>query len=480
MYSVVLLLAVTSGSEGADFGFLRKGGCGGCGGVVTHGGCLLGGRSHGHGTVIVTSGCGGYAAPAPVPVPAPAPVNVPVNRPVYAPPPGYAPPGYAPGNRPVYAPPMNRPTYAPPMNRPVYAPSPAPGFSNGSGFTPSAVPPVPNGGGVYTGGGVAPGFSNGSGIKPSEVPTIPETPGVVVPETPITPSESPAVVIPSESTPSVVIPSESTPSIVYPSTPSVVIPSGSCTGGTLGGTVIYSSGGTIYHGGVIISGSSSGVIVSGGCCGGSSSTGTTGTTGGTGDAKKELTLKVPGNVTVAAGASAPVTIGVERKGFEDEVTLEVTALPEGVTVADPKTLVVAKGAKEAKISLKADAKAKPGAYTAKVAGKGVGGTTDLKITVAKAGTTDDDEEVTEKPARLEVKLPADATLTIDGKATKSVTALRSFETPALEINKVFSYTLEAKYTKDGEVVTVKKVVDVEAGATTKVDLNKGEAVVVNK
>ncbi len=58
MYSVVLLMALTSGSEAVDFGRHAKGGCtGSCTGVVAHGGCT--GITHGGCTGIAHGGCTG-------------------------------------------------------------------------------------------------------------------------------------------------------------------------------------------------------------------------------------------------------------------------------------------------------------------------------------------------------------------------------------------------------------------------------------
>ena len=73
-------------------------------------------------------------------------------------------------------------------------------------------------------------------------------------------------------------------------------------------------------------------------------------------------------------------------------------------------------------------------------------------------------------ATVVVKLPADAKLTIDGEATTSTSAERTFESPALEAGKVYSYALEARYLKDGKMVTVSKKIKIEAGKVSNVDL----------
>jgi len=78
-------------------------------------------------------------------------------------------------------------------------------------------------------------------------------------------------------------------------------------------------------------------------------------------------------------------------------------------------------------------------------------------------------------ATVVVTLPADAKLTIDGNATTSTSSTRTFETPALDAGKTYSYTLEATYQKDGKAVVVNKKITIEAGKTTNVDLNQAPA-----
>ena len=84
---------------------------------------------------------------------------------------------------------------------------------------------------------------------------------------------------------------------------------------------------------------------------------------------------------------------------------------------------------------------------------------------------DDKDEVTARPAHLVVSLPADARLKIEGEATTSTSAERSFVTPALPAGKNFKYTLQAEVTgKDGKPVNWSQKVTVRAGQTTRVTL----------
>jgi uncharacterized protein (TIGR03000 family) len=74
-------------------------------------------------------------------------------------------------------------------------------------------------------------------------------------------------------------------------------------------------------------------------------------------------------------------------------------------------------------------------------------------------------------ATLVVNLPADARLLIDGQATRSESAHRVFETPALETGKEFYYTLQAQVVRDGKTEVITQRVLVRAGENTEVRLD---------
>ena len=74
------------------------------------------------------------------------------------------------------------------------------------------------------------------------------------------------------------------------------------------------------------------------------------------------------------------------------------------------------------------------------------------------------------PAKIRVTLPPDASLTIDGEATKLTTADRTFVTPPLEAGKVFHYTLTAHFVNGGDAVIVERRVAVRPGQETRVTL----------
>jgi uncharacterized protein (TIGR03000 family) len=73
------------------------------------------------------------------------------------------------------------------------------------------------------------------------------------------------------------------------------------------------------------------------------------------------------------------------------------------------------------------------------------------------------------PAKVIVSLPAAAKLAIDGNATTSTAAERTFVSPALEAGKDYQYTLTAELVRDGKNVTETKTIIVRAGETTNVN-----------
>ena len=77
---------------------------------------------------------------------------------------------------------------------------------------------------------------------------------------------------------------------------------------------------------------------------------------------------------------------------------------------------------------------------------------------------------TEAPAYLVVNLPENAQLTVEGTATTSTSAVRTFQTPPLEYGQSYSYTLRAEVERDGVMTGVTQTVTVRAGQTTRVSL----------
>jgi uncharacterized protein (TIGR03000 family) len=83
-------------------------------------------------------------------------------------------------------------------------------------------------------------------------------------------------------------------------------------------------------------------------------------------------------------------------------------------------------------------------------------------------------------ATVVVTVPTDAKVTIDGEATASTSAVRTFVSPSLTPGKKYSYTVKAEFQKDGQPVVVSKKVLVEANRTSRIDLRDTATGVASK
>jgi uncharacterized protein (TIGR03000 family) len=72
-------------------------------------------------------------------------------------------------------------------------------------------------------------------------------------------------------------------------------------------------------------------------------------------------------------------------------------------------------------------------------------------------------------AKVTVKLPAEAKLTVDGKPCTLTSSVRTFDTPALEPGKSYYYILKAELTRDGQKREETKRVTVSAGKQVTVE-----------
>jgi hypothetical protein len=71
-----------------------------------------------------------------------------------------------------------------------------------------------------------------------------------------------------------------------------------------------------------------------------------------------LDLVTPKTAKVTAGETSKLEIKIERQGFDDPVTIDIEDLPPGVSVVE-KDKIIAKGADNLALTLKAEATAKP-------------------------------------------------------------------------------------------------------------------------
>src|SRR5262249_55373084 len=82
---------------------------------------------------------------------------------------------------------------------------------------------------------------------------------------------------------------------------------------------------------------------------------------------------------------------------------------------------------------------------------------------------------TDKPARIEISLPADADLWFDGTKTRQTGSARQFVTPPLAAGQEYSYEVMATWKDKGQAVTETRRVTVRAGDRTTVSFAKTSA-----
>src|SRR5262245_10476621 len=86
----------------------------------------------------------------------------------------------------------------------------------------------------------------------------------------------------------------------------------------------------------------------------------------------------------------------------------------------------------------------------------------------------DKKKIEPAPAYLEVKLPANAELLVDGYRTRSRGPVRTLVTPPLARGDAYAYELTARWQDEGKSAERKRTATVRAGETTKVDFGAGE------
>lgn len=83
-------------------------------------------------------------------------------------------------------------------------------------------------------------------------------------------------------------------------------------------------------------------------------------------------------------------------------------------------------------------------------------------------------------AVIVVRLPAEASLTVDGRPTHLSSSRRQFVSPPLQPGTEYSYTFRAQVNRDGEIVSASKRVRVHAGQETQIYLEFPEMSVVQR
>jgi len=111
-----------------------------------------------------------------------------------------------------------------------------------------------------------------------------------------------------------------------------------------------------------------------------------GTSGKSNEVKK-LTLKAAEKESIKQGDSYDLKIKIERKNFDDPVTVRLSDLPEGVT-SDMAEVVIPAGTTETKVKLTAAADAAVGEHDVKIDAKAPGvddNMQTMKLTVKEKG-----------------------------------------------------------------------------------------------
>src|SRR5262245_54807313 len=72
-----------------------------------------------------------------------------------------------------------------------------------------------------------------------------------------------------------------------------------------------------------------------------------------------LILSGPESVDVKAGETETITLRLDRKGFDEEVSISIKGLPDGVTIEE-RSLTIPKGEIKKTYTLRAEKDAKPG------------------------------------------------------------------------------------------------------------------------
>jgi len=91
-----------------------------------------------------------------------------------------------------------------------------------------------------------------------------------------------------------------------------------------------------------------------------------------------------------------------------------------------------------------------------------------KLDMPKEKKDEKKKDEVSAPATIVLSLPADAKVSIDGVATSSTSASRTFLTPELLPAKEFVYVLSAEIVRDGQTLKVSEQVTVRAGEETRV------------
>ena len=148
-------------------------------------------------------------------------------------------------------------------------------------------------------------------------------------------------------------------------------------------------------------------------------------------------LYVDGQVANLTSTPRTFVTPALQPGRDYYYTLRAEAVRDGQVVADSKRVIVRAGA-EARVAFD-----------------------NLVVPVARAAEP--------APARITVRLPADARLFVNGEACALTSNTRSFETPRLQPGREYAYTLKAEVVRDGRTRSESRQVVFQAGKQVQVE-----------
>jgi uncharacterized membrane protein len=136
-----------------------------------------------------------------------------------------------------------------------------------------------------------------------------------------------------------------------------------------------------------------------------------------GEGGKKLTVQSPADASLKPGETTTINVDITREKFNDAVALKFTGLPDGVSIME-NNMTISKDANTAKLTLKADADAKPvddHKVTVTASGGGMTPEATFKVSVKKGADT---------AKRITLKAPADVSVNQGESATIAVDITR--------------------------------------------------------
>jgi uncharacterized protein (TIGR03000 family) len=86
-------------------------------------------------------------------------------------------------------------------------------------------------------------------------------------------------------------------------------------------------------------------------------------------------------------------------------------------------------------------------------------------------------KVKQMPATVVIRAAADVKITVNGKETKRLSEVQTFDTPDLAVGRTYSYQIGAEVVREGKTYTASKRVLVKAGQQSEVDFGDMSAVI---